>query len=158
MKFISEEIIEATIDKFELDENAFFDFREKLINTQLAISSVLTEENLDVLEDDEYDLLWFMVTVIYGSIISLNDDLPLIAPKAYESAEETNWNTWNHSKGKNFRDKLNDFFEGFEQEDLLAFIEDSLEPDEDVDISPTGREVIFITCKSIVDSFELALK
>lgn len=153
MKFISESAIEATIDTFESNENAFFEYRERIINTQLSISSILTEDNLDVLQDDEYDLLWFMVTVIYGSISNTFAELPLVSPKVYEAAEEKNWDTWNNSKGKDFRSKLNVFFDGYEQEDLLAFIEDSLEPDEEVELSATGREVLFITCKSIVDSF-----
>ena len=157
MKIISEQTIENVIDSFEEGQNEFLNLRDEMVETQLAFSAVLTDESLDVLKDEEYDLLWFMVTVIYGSIKKAHSNLPVIKPKAYEKAEELNWNTWNHSKGKNFRDKLDVFFEGFEQEDLLAFVEDSLESDEEYNISNTGREVIFIICKTMLDVFDTAI-
>lgn len=157
MKIILEDSIEKVIDTFEEEQSGFLDLRDELVENQLAISAILTDESLDVLKEDEYDLLWFMVTVIYGSIKGGHDELPILKPKDYEKAEEANWNTWNHSKGKQFREKLNDFFEGYKQEDLLAFVEDSLESDEDYNITSTGREVIFIICKTMLDAFDNAI-
>ena len=54
--------------------------------------------------------------------------------------------------GSNFHDRLNAFFNEYPQEDLLAFVEDSLESDEDITVSPAGRELIFVACCTLIDA------
>ena len=43
------------------------------------------------------------------------------------------------------------FFENYQQEDLLAFVEDSLIDDEDEIVTKVGREPMFVALKSIID-------
>ena len=40
----------------------------------------------------------------------------------------------------------------FSRQDLLAFVEDTLELDDSSPITPVGREVIFIAAKSVIDT------
>ncbi len=158
MRFISEDVIESTIDLFEVDEKAYTKIQDEIVQNQLALGAVLTEENLKLLKDDEYDLLWFMLIVIYKSVQSVEGDLPVIGSKLLENIEESNWKMWNESKSKDFKQKLDPFFEDYDQEDLLAFIEDSLSDDEDMEVSNEGREVLFIFCKSMVDALKMSIK
>ena len=59
----------------------------------------------------------------------------------------------NEVTSKQFRDRLNVFFEKTSQEDLLAFIEDSLLEEEEELVTKVGREPMFIALKSIIDSW-----
>jgi hypothetical protein len=43
------------------------------------------------------------------------------------------------------------FFDGYPQEDLLAFLEDSLQQDEENPVTGVGAELIAVTAKSIID-------
>ena len=39
----------------------------------------------------------------------------------------------------------------YQQEDLLALVEDSIQADEEEMVTPIGKEIIFVACKSIID-------
>ena len=78
-------------------------------------------------------------------------DMVKISLDTFQKAEEDNWEIFNASKTNNFRDSLNLFFEDYKEEDLLAFIEDMLTLEENDEITPIGREPIFVFCKSFVD-------
>ncbi len=131
----------------------------EIISKQLLIDALLTDENLDVLKEEEYDLLWFIIVVIYGSIKKgIGGELPVLSKEIYQKWEESNWKVWNEAKVKDFRSKLNPFFEGYPQEDLLAFVEDSLESDEDLEVNPIAQEISFILAKSIIDTINHMVK
>jgi hypothetical protein len=69
-------------------------------------------------------------------------------------AEEKNFEILENSTAKNFRDRLNPFFEGTAQEDLVAFAEDAvLEFDSDPEyvLTKDGREPIFVALKTLID-------
>ena len=53
---------------------------------------------------------------------------------------------------RKFNEKIDPFFKDYPQEDLLAFVEDSLVQDEDSEITNEGRDYIFIALKTIIDS------
>jgi hypothetical protein len=85
------------------------------------------------------------------------DGILEMSPEELEEIEEGNWTQLNDAVGKNFRQKLDGFFEDYPQEDLLAFVEDSLviskegEESDDFEISKEGREPIFVALKTIID-------
>jgi hypothetical protein len=59
-----------------------------------------------------------------------------------------------NSTGKQFSDRLNPFFEGYPQEDLLAFAEEAVTEDEgepDGIIGKEAREPIFVALKTMID-------
>ena len=66
--------------------------------------------------------------------------------------EEANWELLHEQPKGTFRDKITPFFENNEQEDLLAFVEDTLEQEEDSPVTTVGRDVIFISSKTVIDS------
>ena len=159
MKFIGEEFVFNFLDKIDENDRNFIKLRDEIVSNQLLIDALLTDENLDVLKEEEYDLLWFIIVVIYGAIKEgINSELPVLSKEIYQNWEESNWKIWNETKVKDFRGKLNPFFEDYPQEDLLAFVEDSLESDEDLEINPIAQEISFIISKSLIDTFNHMVK
>lgn len=153
--FITEEHIETTIDTYYESDKKFFTDRENLQNKQPSFSALLTDESYELLSDDEYELLWFLATVIHTSVSLHHGELQPLDQKIMEELEEKNWTMMENTVNKNFKDRLNVFFESYPQEDLLAFVEDSLESDEDITVSPPGRELIFVSCKTLIDALIL---
>ncbi len=152
MTFISEEHIEKVIDTYYESDKKYFTDRENLIASQPAFSALLTDEGFDLLSDDEYELIWFIATVIHTASIETHGAIPAIDQADLETIDEGNWTLMEEAPGSSFHERLSPFFEGHAQEDLLAFVEDSLESDEDVEVSPAGRELIFVACKSLIDA------
>ena len=154
MQFISEDDIEKVFDGYYESEKKYFSDRDALISGQPAFSAMLTDEGYELLSDDEYELLWFMATVIYTSTTQANGQIKTCEAEVMSELEENNWLKMEEAKGGNFHDRLYVFFQDYPQEDLLAFVEDSLESDEDIEVSPAGRELIFVACKTLIDALE----
>ena len=152
MQFISEDDIEKVFDGYYESEKKYFSDRDALISGQPAFSAMLTDEGYELLSDDEYELLWFMATVIYTSTTQANGQIKTCEAEVMSELEENNWLKMEEAKGGNFHDRLNVFFQDYPQEDLLAFVEDSLESD--IEVSPAGRELIFVACKTLIDALE----
>ncbi|MBK8490068.1 MAG: hypothetical protein IPL49_03955 [Saprospirales bacterium] len=72
-----------------------------------------------------------------------------------DEQEEVNWEILNEASSPRFQDRLDPFFDQTDQEDLLAFIEDSLVLDDSEEdewkLTKEGREPIFIGLKTMVD-------
>ena len=158
MNIINEDHIENFIDRMEADEALFLNCRQAMIDKETALAAFLTQESMDILNDDEYDLLWFITTLIYTVFTEQNNlDKPLDAA-VLDETEEINWDLLNEKENASFSERLNIFFEETEQEDLMAFLEDCTEPDEDVDITPVGREIIFIAGATLLNTLEMAVE
>ena len=91
MKFISEEHIEQVIDGYYESDKKFFEDRDKLIAAQPAFSALLTDEGFELLSDDEYELLWFIATVIHTSVSDNHGIIPVCEQELMEEIEEENW-------------------------------------------------------------------
>ncbi len=151
--FIAEKIIDQVVEKLE---SADF---EKEIETmgkqQPALMSFVFSEDFDLLTQSERDLMLYMLLVICQSVGEAKGiAIPPLPTKAIEAAEEHNWELLENSKSQKFRDRMTVFFEDTEQEDLLAFVEDTLtEDDEDstYNVTKEGREPLFVALKSVID-------
>ena len=146
-------ITESTINKVLEDLNSDQDFQERLtalVQSQPAIVSYLESEGFEILSNDERDLLWYLTVVIYHSVLCSINDITRIKVKHIEAAEEKNYDTLESDHLK-FSEMADILFNNYEEEDLLAFVEDTVIPDEEDFPSPVGRKVIFITMKTIID-------
>ena len=152
MQFVSEDVIMDIVERFGDNEKQFFKLQDKISNEQPALAALLTDENLDLLNDEEYELLWFVVVVIYASIEKVNGAILPCSLPAVEAMEELNWEKLGENNNIPFRGRLDVFYASTKQEDMLSFIEDSFESDEDLRISPASREVLFITAKTCMDA------
>ena len=98
-------------------------------------------------------ILAFSILVVFKSIKDEVENLPRTTAEDLGKIEEKNWQLINEVTSKQFRDRLNVFFENTPQEDLLAFVEDSLLEEEEELVTKVGREPMFIALKSIIDSW-----
>ena len=111
--------------------------------------SYLNSDSFRGLTEEEHQLLFFINSVIY---LVVQSDARYKLPfelEEFQGAEETSWalreELGNWAKTKDV------LFKGYVQEDLLAFVEDSLAEEEEEILSEIGKEVIFITSKSYMD-------
>ena len=115
------------------------------------IHSYLLNEQMSLLSEEEYQLLWFDAMVILKSCERCGNIQKDLDQARLEDYESDNWAKFENSKPAGFRDKLDVFFNETDQEDLLAFIEDSLADDDEMQVSSAAKEIIFIVLKSLVD-------
>ncbi|MFK7775716.1 MAG: hypothetical protein AB8F94_26575 [Saprospiraceae bacterium] len=153
MKFISEEIIDQVAEEIGGSEEAFKEATVDLSLEQPNIAAYIFSENFDLFTDAEKQYFLFLVLVVFKSIKNEVGDLPRTSAEVLGKFEEQNWQLINEVTSKQFRDRLNIFFENTPQEDLLAFIEDSLTEEEEELITKVGREPMFVALKSIIDSW-----
>ncbi len=151
MVTIPESIINDIIDQYQ-DEVKYLTDLKHLSSEQPDLIAFIDQENYSLLTNDEIALLEYLTLVIYFSSMKMIEKTIQIQGKSLEAAEEDNWNTFNELTAKSFFNKLDSFFKDYPQEDLLALVEDSIQQDEDNIVTPVGREIIFVACKSIIDT------
>lgn len=149
MQFINEEIINHTIDLFE-DPSVYEAIFEEISESQKDMMAFIDEENQSLLTKNELAILQYLAIVICKSV-QQNHNLKVIPGKLLEEAEEINWSVFHDSENKTFSNVLDKCFENYPQEDLLALVEDSIQEDDNEDISQPGKEIIFVAGKSIID-------
>jgi len=133
-------------------ENADFEGELKLLShTQKMLHSYLMNEQLEMLNEDEYKILWFDAMVIIKCFEEVNGQHTENDPKLIETIESKGWAMLENSKPAGFREKLDVFFENSSQEDLLAFVEDSISDDDEMTISSAAKEIIFVTLYTLIE-------
>jgi hypothetical protein len=155
MKFVSEEVIDAIIDALEEHSDEQYEQQmEVFAEAQPVIFAWLFSEEFELLNEDEKGYLQYLALIAWKSIEKVNGPLGAVSEEEIGEAEEKNYEVLDASTAKKFRDRLDPFFDGSPQEDLLAFAEEAvLESEDDPDslVSKEGREPIFIALKTIVD-------
>jgi hypothetical protein len=146
-------IKEDLIDKMLMELEAA-DFQQELDEFKVkypVVFSYLMNDQLASLTEEEFQLLFFDAIVIIKCFESVGTIPETIHPATLEDKESANWNLMQNSKPATFQEKLDVFFRETNQEDLLAFIEDSLSEDDEFVISSAAREIMFICLKSVLD-------
>lgn len=132
-------------------EEALLDLQQE----QGPAMAYLMSEQFELLSEAEREYMLWLALVVWQSVTKAGE--PRMADVAQvEAADEANWETLNAIKAKSFREKLDPFFEQTEQEDLLAFLEDSLTDDGEeggdaIPVQPESREYVFAAVKTLVD-------
>jgi len=143
---ITEKDIEQIVAAIE-SEN----FEDKFSEAEPHYWHYLNSETFTSLTEVEHQLLFFINSVIYHACKEQLDDDYEFDIEDYQAFEEQNWGI--RESTKSWEETVNTFFEDYEEEDLLAFVEDMLADEENESITQVGKEVIFISCKSYVDFF-----
>lgn len=152
MTFVGEDVIDQTATSIAESEEQLLEHIEAFTEAQPFLASYFFSEAFAAFTDNEKEYALFLGLTLWKSIQVVNPDMPVVEEDDFIAAEEANLELLQEVSAKRFRDRLNVFFENTEQEDLLAFIEDSLiEDNEDNLITKEGRELLFIILKSIVD-------
>ena len=151
--FISEDMIDEVV----LDlEAADFEREVSILGEeQPVLLGYVLSEDFELLTNEEREWLLYLVLVIYKATEKGYEKIDPLSKNDLEAAEEANWARLETVTAKRFRDRMTPFFEGYPQEDLLAFVEDSLtEDEEDTDnfLTKEGREPMFVALKSVIDA------
>ncbi len=147
--FVSETIIDAVVE--ELENANFENVIEHFGKKQPALIGYVFSEDFELLTQGEREWMLYLIIVMWQSVDKVKGHVPTLNKKALESAEERNWELLENVTTHRFRDRMDVFFNDSEQEDLLAFIEDSLIEDDDSVVTKEGREPMFVALKSVVD-------
>ncbi len=148
---VSEEIIDGVISTFD-NEGNYQQFSISLVESQPGLIAYLESESNSILTEEEKDLQWYCTAVILKSIEIAKGALAFADTQKISKAEENNYALVD-DKNQKFKMIADTFFADCIEEDLLAFVEDTLIPDEISFITPVGRKVIFISLKTIIDVF-----
>lgn len=151
MQFVPEEIIDEVLDELGESTELPADALDRLREEQPVVLAYLFTENFNAFLRQEKEYLLYLLLVMWEATKRVNKQVPDVTEEALSQAEEANWNTLQEVSSKRFRDRLDVFFADTQQEDLLAFIEDSLLDEEDGFVSKEGREPMFVILKSILD-------
>jgi hypothetical protein len=155
MPFIDENLIEAVVDQLGASDAAFENKLNELKDKYPLRLGYLFAEDVEALTKEEQSWMLFVGTVIISACEqAYGGHLPMIEEKDLMELEENNWSAIQESKETGFNKRLDVFFQNTDQEDLLAFIEDSLADSEEEEniISKEGKEPMFIMLKTLVDS------
>lgn len=152
MRFVSETIIDRVASQIASTEEIFVEKTKVFGEDQPFLAGYFFSEAFAAFTSKEKEYALFLGLVLWDSIKTVNPDLPLVEEEDFISAEEKNLALIQEVTAKKFRARLDVFFENTDQEDLLAFIEDSLiEEEEEPLITKEGRELLFIILKTMVD-------
>lgn len=157
MEFISENIIEKQLIAFE-NIDTYTQAVNLFWESHLSFSSYFTSENFKLLTEEEYDLMVFILVTIWSSILQVHGENIIAHYDLFETEEEKNWEKYNETGKQNFNKTMDLFFDKYEQEDLLAFIEDTCILDkENPIVTSVGAPIIVITTKSWVDMYHQSI-
>lgn len=151
---VTESDIDAIHEEMAVQQGQDERLLTKFANQQPHITGWLLGDDFKLLLDDEQDLLFFLAMCIYEACARKTGVRDEISGEEIREAEEANWSLLENSNAKAPRERIDLFFESSNQEDLLAFIEDSLEEDEDdpdTIVTKLSREPMFVALKSLVD-------
>lgn len=156
MVLIKEDIINEKLVIYDTQEEVLVQDFNHMIEQHNLILSYFQQESFDLLTEAEKGLLEFMFTVIYSSTERELSKPLLLTAESMEEEEEKNWDIFNKNSSKKFTQICDIFFENYPQEDLLAFVEDTTQQDmEDEElVTSVGREILFISCKSLIDTLD----
>lgn len=152
MNFVSEDLINPVIDLISDNEELFEKHMLEFAEEQPFLLAFLLSEGFDVLDEEEKGMLFYLAMIIYFSVVSGSQgELDMIELEKIQAADEDNWTQVDQKRHKTLKEIADYFFDGYGQEDLLAFVEDALMEDEEYEISNIGRNVIFVSMKSFID-------
>jgi len=148
---INEHQVEKILIKFDDDDCDLEQLMKVLAEEHELLIAYLLSENFALLSEEEADYFQYLSLVAIDCCNTFIGDINQYNQEDVDHAEENNWKIMEEGGAKTFNDKITVFFENSEEEDLLAFIEDSLTPEDGDFVTPVGRELMFVGLKTMVD-------
>lgn len=159
MEIIPGHIIDAILDELGDSEQVVEQHISLFAEKQPALMGYLISDDFDILNEDEQSFLLFLGLTIWLAVERFAPGQPEVSDEKVSEMEEHNWGMMNSMQKVPFEDRLDAFYDDTPQEELLAFIEDALLPDEDEEdddelevISKEGMEPVFVALKTVLDS------
>jgi|APTNR8051073442_1049403.scaffolds.fasta_scaffold01606_4 hypothetical protein len=148
---VPESVIDQVVDKYGESESALEEALAALEERQPMLYAYLLSEEFEAFTEEERDYLLFLAIAVWQSVETHLGPRPEVTEEQLNEAEESNWDALGEIQQARFRERVSLFFEGYAEEDLLAFIEDALVEDDDTPVTKEGREALFVSLKSVID-------
>jgi hypothetical protein len=156
MKVVTDKTIDGIIEILDANEENFEKALDKAADDQPLIFSYLTSESFDLLTEEEKGYMVYIGLILYLSYKKTNPNLQVVSEDMIGEAEEANYELLEGATGLTLGDKLDVFFEEYEQEELLLLAEEAVMEDEEDEeesvVTDEGAETIFVALKSIIDA------
>lgn len=150
---IAQQAIEAEFDR--LEEANFEAVFTAFSQEQPYLAAYLDSDDIEAFTPGEQSLLYMSAMIIYQVIKDAYGAPKAVTGEEIANAEESILETLQAQESSIFRHRMDVFFEGTPEEDLLAFLEDMLTPEEDEEdelVTREGREPLFVILKSCMDT------
>jgi len=129
---------------------------QDLAGNQPLLLGYLGNQFGESLNEEEYATLLFMVMVIHH-LVAKHYTLPPFDIEFFETIAEENYSKY-EEMGRNRWEACKDyFFQSYYQEDLLAFVEDFTNREDESELSDIGMEIMFVEAKGIIDYYHRSL-
>lgn len=147
--FIKESIIDEAIQWAAANPEEAAHFWDQCLVAHPALEAYLEQEDFILLTPAEKEYLSFTLTVLLKSLgtVPTMDETSLIYWENFNWADELD--------KLSLTNRLDFYFAGYPQEDLLAFVEDTVFDPENELLSKEGRLPLFIVIKTVLDCLVL---
>lgn len=145
---ITEATINSVIERMNQDSSE--SNQDKSLSRHQTYLEYLQQDS-SVLFDEEAEYLLGIVFVLLESCDVVIEDI-----EALVAIEETNWEVV--QSHKRIKAAFDIFFDGYSEEDLLAYVEDSLSVDPEAEeefefLTEVGIEFMVVKAKSVIDYY-----
>lgn len=152
------EHIEQALTYFEKDPEKYTEDVSAFVQTYPNILQYIYSDNFSLLSEDERHIFEYVSWVIIKAIEQAKQDLEDAEAESIGGMEEQHWKMLQETEKLPFRDRMTPFFEAYDEEEVLAFVEDSLEEDEEYAFTKEIRELLLVGLTTIGISLIFAQK
>lgn len=149
---IKEKHINAVLDLIDQDDFNMEEAMQKIDEKVPTILGYSLSDNFSLLTDEEKDYFEYLGLTILIATLNTVESVKDKTEEEVGAIEEKIWEKMDLNKSKDFNEQLNAFFEDTQEEDLMAFIEDGLTPEENDFVSAAGRELMFVGLTTMVEA------
>ncbi len=152
---IQSDELESHIDRLADQALVFEEEVDHWTGWQPALASYILSDDFSLLTELERETLLFGATVLLSLARIQETSIEVITDDEIGEWDEANWTAIEEAPGRKLSDKMDVWFEGYPETELLAFIEDLCIEEEEEDITPAGSEMMVVALKTVADALFL---
>ncbi len=119
---------------------------------QPALASYILSDDFSLLTELERDTLLFGATALLSLARVHETTEEAVSEDLIGELDEANWTAIEEASGRRLSDKMDVWFEGYPETELLAFIEDLCIDEEEEDLTAAGSEMMVVALKTVADA------
>lgn len=149
---IKEHHINAVLDMIDQDDFDMEGALKKVDETLPNILAYSVSDSFELLTAEESDYFEYLGLTI---LISIMNNVEGVEDKSIDeiaALEERMWEMMEAQKSKEFNKRIDVFFQSSKEEDLFAFVEDGLTPEDNDFVSAAGRELMFVGLATMIEA------
>lgn len=150
---IHEQEINDCLEELSGEALTFEEHLQGWAEWQPLIAHFVLSDDFQLLTEEEKEILLFGATVIVSLARKNETQSDPLTEDEIGDLEEANWIWLEEADGNSLHDKLDEIFEDYPEQELLAFVEDLISDEEE--LSRLGSEVILVGLKTLIDALFL---